>query len=217
MKTRNSEPGKDSNNTRKFCDTELGKPRLTAVAQAVSIALIASIAPGPLFAQDQPLDEIIVSATKRAESVMDVPIAITAMTGEAIREANLNDVKDLIQFTPGVSGNSKDSFIDFVSIRGIRTIDFGNGGDPSVSFYKNGLYQGRTGSVVSSLYDIERSEVLRGPQGFLYGRGSVHQGSAALEPGCGFSRFWPAWVCTSWSALPSPSEWQHRSLSCLLP
>ena len=173
MAATNSEPGKDSNNTRKFYDTGLGKPRPTAVAQAVSVALIASIAPGSLFAQDQPLDEIIVSATKRAESVMDVPIAITAMTGEAIREANLNDVKDLIQFTPGVSGNSKDSFIDFVSIRGIRTIDFGNGGDPSVSFYKNGLYQGRTGSVVSSLYDIERSEVLRGPQGFLYGRGSI--------------------------------------------
>ena len=137
------------------------------------MALIASVAPGPLLAQDLVLDEITVTATKRAESVMDVPLAITAMSGEYIREVNLNDVKDLIAFTPGITGNSKDSFLDFVSVRGIRTIDFGNGGDPSVSLYKNGLYQGRTGSAVSSLYDIERSEVLRGPQGFLFGRNSV--------------------------------------------
>ncbi len=149
------------------------QPQRSVVAQAVSVALIAGIAPGPLLAQDAALDEVIVTATKRAESVMDVPLAITAISGDFIREANLNDVKDLIQFTPGITGNSKDSFVDFVSVRGIRTIDFGNGGDPSVSFYKNGLYEGRTGSAVSSLYDMERSEVLRGPQGFLFGRNSV--------------------------------------------
>ena len=173
MAATNSGLGKSSNDTRKFYGTELGKPRPTAVAHAVSVALIASIAPGSLLAQDQPLDEVIVTATKRAESVMDVPLAISAMSGEAIREVNLNDIKDLIAFTPGITGNSKDSFIDFVSVRGIRTIDFGNGGDPSVGFYKNGLYQGRTGAVVSSLYDIERSEVLRGPQGFLFSRSAV--------------------------------------------
>jgi iron complex outermembrane receptor protein len=148
------------------------RPERTVLARAISIALIAAVVPGPLLAQEM-LDEITVTATKRAESVMDVPLAITAMSGEFIRETNLNDVKDLISFTPGITGNSKDSFLDFVSVRGIRTIDFGNGGDPSVSMYKNGLYQGRTGSAVSSLYDVERSEVLRGPQGFLFGRNSV--------------------------------------------
>jgi iron complex outermembrane recepter protein len=146
-------------------------PRRAALAQAVSLALVAGLSSQPL--QAQRLEEVIVTATKRAESVMDVPIAITAMSGNAIREVNLNDIKDLITFTPGVSGNSKDSFLDFVSIRGIRTIDFGNGGDPSVSLYKNSLYQGRNGSAVSSLYDVERAEVLRGPQGFLFGRNSV--------------------------------------------
>lgn len=149
------------------------RPKPSALAQAISAALIAGVASGPLLAQDSAIEEIIVTATKRAESLMDVPLAITAMSGETIRDINLNDVKDLISFTPGVTGNSKDSFLDFVSVRGIRTIDFGNGGDPSVSLYKNGLYQGRTGSAVSSLYDVDRSEVLRGPQGFLFGRNSV--------------------------------------------
>ncbi|MCH8134939.1 MAG: TonB-dependent receptor [Proteobacteria bacterium] len=149
------------------------KPQRTVLAQAISIALVAGIASSPLLAQESALEEIIVTATKRAESVMDVPLAITAMSGQFIMDANLNDVKDLIAFTPGITGNSKDSFLDFISVRGIRTIDFGNGGDPSVSFYKNGLYQGRTGSAVSSLYDIERAEILRGPQGFLFGRNSI--------------------------------------------
>jgi len=137
------------------------RPRQTIVAQAVSVALLAGAAAGPLFAQDLAIEEIIVTATKRAESVMDVPLAITAISGETIRDVNLNDIKDLIAFTPGITGNSKDSFLDFVSVRGIRTIDFGNGGDPSISL------------SVSSLYDIERAEVLRGPQGFLFGRNSV--------------------------------------------
>ncbi len=161
------EPGR----TAPCLDGRTNRPRRKAMAQAVSVAVLAGLSSGPL--QAQKLEEVIVTATKRAESVMDVPLAITAMSGNEIRAVNLNDVKDLITYTPGISGNSKDSFLDFVSVRGIRTIDFGNGGDPSVSLYKNGLYQGRTGSAVSSLYDIERAEVLRGPQGFLFGRNSV--------------------------------------------
>ena len=123
-------------------------PNKSSVAAAVSAALIIGGAPAPLRAQDLALDEIIVTATKRAESVMDVPLAIQAISGDFIREVNLNDVKDLTLFTPGVTGNSKDSFIDSVRVRGIVTNDFGNGGDPSIGMYKNGLYQGRTGSGV---------------------------------------------------------------------
>jgi iron complex outermembrane receptor protein len=143
------------------------------LAQAVSTAVIAGVASGPLLAQESELEEIVVTATKRQESIMDVPLAITALSGDFIREANLNDIKDLIAFTPGITGNSQDSFMDFVSVRGIRTIDFGNGGDPSVSMYRDGLYQGRTGPGIVSLFDVERAEVLRGPQGFLFGRNSV--------------------------------------------
>ena len=146
-------------------------PEKKAIAQAVSFALVAGAATAPLQAQE--LEEIVVTATKRAESVMDVPLAITAMSGEFLRQVNLDDVKDLIAFTPGITGNTKDSFMDFVSVRGIRTIDYGNGGDPSISIFKNGLYQGRNGSGVVSLYDIERAEILRGPQGFMFGRNSV--------------------------------------------
>lgn len=145
--------------------------RKQRLAAAVSAVALASVMPATVLAQQ--LEEVIVTATKRAESVMDVPLAITAISGQMIEEANLDNVKDLIAYTPGVTGNSKDSFIDFVSVRGILTNDFGIGGDPSVGLYKNNLYQGRNGAAVTSLYDIERAEVLRGPQGFLFGRGAI--------------------------------------------
>lgn len=141
------------------------------LAKAVSMALFAGTAAAPLSAQQ--LEEVVVTATKRAESVLDVSVAMTAITGAETRLLNLNDIKDLISYTPGVSGNSKDSFLDTVAVRGIRTNLFGNGADPSIGMYVNGLYQGRTGSGVSGLFDVERSEILRGPQGFLFARNAV--------------------------------------------
>ena len=141
------------------------------LAKAVYTAAIASAIATPASAQT--LEEVIVTATKRAESVQDVPLAITALSGDFVNQVNLDDVKDLVSFTPGVTGNSQDSFIDAISVRGIRTQDFGVGGDPSSAFFKNDLYEGRNGSAVTSLYDIERAEILRGPQGFLFGRNSI--------------------------------------------
>ena len=146
-----------------------GKHRVILVGSASLLALSSSFA-----AQAQiPDDEIIITATKRATSIQDTPLAITALSGDFVSDANLNDVKDLITYSPGVAGNSQDSFIDAVSIRGIRTQDFGVGGDPSVGFFKNGLYQGRNGAVVSTLYGVDRGEVLRGPQNFLFGRNAI--------------------------------------------
>ena len=142
MAAKNSQFSAQSNYSHHPKESDVARSQRTLLAQAVSTALIAGVASGPLLAQEPALEEIIVTATKRAESIMDVPLAITAISGEAIREINLNDVKDLIHLTPGIAGNSKDSFLDFVNVRGIRTIDFGNGGDPSVSLYKNGLYEG---------------------------------------------------------------------------
>ena len=144
--------------------------RKTLLARSISAAVLTSVA-GTGAAQD--IEEITVTATKREESIQDVPLAITALTGDFVRDVNLDDVKDLVSFTPGVSGNSTDGFIDGISVRGVRTQDFGVGGDPSAAFFKNNLYEGRNGAVVTSLYDIERAEILRGPQGFLFGRNAI--------------------------------------------
>lgn len=166
--------------------------RIKPVAGAVAAALAAT---SPwVSAENQGIEEIVVTATKRAESLTDVPVAITALSGDFTRDVNINDVKDLVSFTPGVSGNSQDSFIDAISVRGIRTQDFGVGGDPSTAFFKNELYEGRNGSAVTSLFDMERSEVLRGPQGFLFGRnsigGAVSVHTARAQLGDGISGYW---------------------------
>lgn len=119
------------------------------------------------------IDEVIVTAQRREESLQDVPVAIVAFDAAFQQRVNLDDAKDLIKFSPGFSGNSQDSFIDRVSVRGISTNDFGVGGDPSVGFFKNGFYQGRNGVAVTSNFDLERAEVARGPQGFLFGRNAI--------------------------------------------
>ncbi|GHF26187.1 TonB-dependent receptor [Kordiimonas sediminis] len=139
-------------------------------------ALAVSLSAGSALAQDETsltIEEVVVTAQKRAESVQDVPVAIAAFDASFTKRMNLDDVKDLVKFTPGFAGDSKDSFIDYVNIRGISTNDFGVGGDPSVGFFQNGLYQGRNGVVVSSMFDLERAEVLRGPQGFLFGKNAI--------------------------------------------
>lgn len=122
---------------------------------------------------DPSIEELIVTAQKREQKITDVPVAITAFTGDFQRARNLDDIKDLVKYTPGFSGDSKDSFIDFLNLRGISTNDFGVGGDPSIGVFKNNSFQGRNGVAVTSLFDVERAEVVRGPQGFLFGRNAI--------------------------------------------
>ena len=122
---------------------------------------------------EQTIEEVVVTAQKREQSLQDVPIAVSAFSGDMMKKANIEDVRGLTDVTPGFSGRTEDSFNDALSIRGISTNDFGIGGDPSAAFFKNNLYEGRNGAVVTSLYDLERAEILRGPQGFLYGRNAI--------------------------------------------
>ncbi|RLA00336.1 MAG: TonB-dependent receptor, partial [Gammaproteobacteria bacterium] len=150
--------------------------RKSSLAEAVSAAIIASVIATPVLAaeDDAKNDErIIVTATKSAEAIQEVPLAITSLSGEFMEEVHLDDIKDLIAYTPGITGNSTDSFLDSISIRGVRTDDYGAGGDLSNAVFKNDLYEGRTGSAVSTLFDMDRAEVVRGPQGFLFGRNAI--------------------------------------------
>lgn len=159
-----------------------GKPNLKfnlLTTGSIAVTALMTAHQGAAFAQEQAqeqesaIEQIMVTATKRLTSIQEVPLAITALSGDFTREVNINDMKDLITWTPGITGNTQDSFIDAVSVRGILTNDFGVGGDPSIGFFKNNLYQGRNGVVVTSLYDMERAEALRGPQGFLFGRSAI--------------------------------------------
>ncbi len=119
------------------------------------------------------LGEVIVTAQKRQQSLQDVPLSVSAFSGEFLQEARLGDIRGLVDFTPGFSGRTEDSFTDAMAMRGIATNDFGIGGDPSVAIFTDGVWAGRTGGVQTSFYDIERAEVVKGPQGTLFGRNAI--------------------------------------------
>lgn len=119
------------------------------------------------------LEEIVVTAQKRAESVDDVPITINAFAAEGVRELGAQNVNDLGTFIPGVETNVGDTSQASFTIRGISTNDFGSGSDPAVAVYVDGVYTGHGGSALVNFNDIDRVEVLKGPQGTLFGRNAA--------------------------------------------
>ncbi len=119
------------------------------------------------------LEEVIVTSQKREQTLKDVPISVTAFSEDMIADMRVEDVRGLVDFTPGFNGKTEDSFIDALGIRGIVTNDFGIGGDPSVAVFTDGVWSGRTGGVQMNFYDVQRAEVVKGPQATLFGRNAI--------------------------------------------
>ena len=118
------------------------------------------------------IEEVTVTAQMRAESLKDVPMSVSAFTGDTIKNSNLTDFKDLFAMTPGISGETTDSFFDAVSVRGVNNNSFGSGSDPALGVFLDGVYQSRTGAT-PSMFDLDRVEVVKGPQGTLFGRNTA--------------------------------------------
>ncbi len=119
------------------------------------------------------MEEVIVTAQKREESVQDVPIAITAFSGDAIQEMGATNVSDLGKATAGVEMNNNGALQPTYNIRGIQTSDFTVGSDPAVAIYVDGVYASRGAGAEVPFSDVERVEILKGPQGTLFGRNAT--------------------------------------------
>jgi iron complex outermembrane recepter protein len=122
------------------------------------------------------IEKITVTATKRAQVIYEVPVAISAFSGDALAEQGITDLTDVGKFVPnlnvtGFSAGHTSSANPF--IRGIGLQDHLITTDPGVSVYVDGVYLGRQVGQNWNLNNIERIEVLRGPQGTLYGRNSI--------------------------------------------
>ncbi|MCB1663372.1 MAG: TonB-dependent receptor [Pseudomonadales bacterium] len=117
------------------------------------------------------LEEIIVTAQKRAESLQDVPISVTTLAGVKMQQAGINKIEDLQQFVPNLQ-MTETGISTQVYIRGIGT---GNsqGFEQSVGQYIDGIYYGRQQLIRAPFLDLERVEVLRGPQSILFGKNSI--------------------------------------------
>ncbi len=124
---------------------------------------------GDAEAADQ--GEIIVTATRRSQQLSDVPLAISAISNEALQNSGVTDLRALNQLAPSLIVSGATSESNFTArIRGIGTVGENPGLESSVALFIDGVYRSRTGVGLSELGEVERIEVLRGPQGTLFGR-----------------------------------------------
>jgi outer membrane receptor protein involved in Fe transport len=115
--------------------------------------------------------EIIVTATRRAEGLSKIPIAVTAVTMEQLRNSGGNDIRQIAQLAPSLLVSSATNEANGAArIRGIGTVGENPGLESSVAVFIDGVYRSRTGVGLTDLGELERIEVLRGPQGTLFGR-----------------------------------------------
>jgi len=120
------------------------------------------------------IEEMLVTASKRAETLQSVPISMTALGGETLRDAGVTTFNEIQNFVPNLEIIPvTDTRSTSIRIRGIGSVGSNAGIDPSVGVFIDGVYQGRAGMSVGDLLDIERVEVLRGPQGTLYGKNTA--------------------------------------------
>ena len=124
------------------------------------------------FAQDQEIDEILVTATKRATSVQDVPISVTVVSPAQLENQGVASIKDLSSVASGFNIQSSQSETQGTSIRirGVGTTGNNIGLESAVGVFIDGVYQSRPGVALGELTDIASLELLRGPQGTLFGR-----------------------------------------------
>ncbi len=144
------------------------KPALLGTASALVFAM--SGASAPAFAQDV----IVVTAQKREQSILDVPAAVSAVSAEQLENAGVSRLEDLASSFPNVYLNTDNSLrTTTITIRGISSNPNNPGVDQGVGVFVDGVYQSRPTTINTNVYDLERVEVIRGPQGALYGKNTI--------------------------------------------
>ena len=151
---------------------------IRALIGTASSALVVALSTSAIAQNSQAgaedLGEIVVTAQKSTESIYKVPLAITAISGDALLDQGVMAVKDLTSVAPNVQIHTigVDSFVG-VTIRGISNGSYTPDANPAVSTYVDGIYVGLPVGFAGEMYDLERLEILRGPQGTLYGRNAT--------------------------------------------
>jgi iron complex outermembrane recepter protein len=169
----------------------------TAAALQSNPACAQAAANAEATTQPEALEEIIVTAQRRSENLEKTPLAITALSADTLEMRGISTADDLNQLVPGLAV-SRTGISAQIGIRGVVSTNDTEVGDPAVAFNVDGVYLARSRGALAALFDVSRIEILRGPQGTLYGRnataGSINvitnkpdlekvSGSASIEYG----------------------------------
>lgn len=141
---------------------------------ASSAADTAQAAPAAGPSQGGGLNDIIVTAQKRSENIQSVPVSIVAVSGDALVRAGINNLNELQHLAPGLNIATVGSgFVSYTYIRGGGTNQIDAGSDPSVAFFVDESYIGGTAGLQFDMFDVDHVEVLKGPQGTIFGRNAA--------------------------------------------
>jgi outer membrane receptor protein involved in Fe transport len=143
----------------------------TTAMAGVLAGLFASAAYAQDDAENRQIDEIVVTAQKREQRLQDVPITVTSVSGELMKDAGVRDIRDLTVLTPGltVTSTSNETVVT-ARVRGVGTVGDNPGLESSVGVVIDGVYRPRNGVSFGDLGQVDRIEVLKGPQGTLFGK-----------------------------------------------
>jgi iron complex outermembrane recepter protein len=122
---------------------------------------------------DDFIQDIIVTARKKEERLQDVPVAISALSGDSLHQSGTVDIKAVASLSPGVFYRAADRRVPSLYIRGFGTRSFTDEADSSIGTFVDGVYIARFSSALQEMFDVERVEVLKGPQGTLFGRNTI--------------------------------------------
>lgn len=138
---------------------------------AVTLDAAAAFAAQPPAGGETAVDELVVTARRREESVQDVPMSVSVIGGERLQRSGLDNMRDVGSLFAGVSFNDSNGSGGEFSIRGLTSA--GSGSDTSIGLYVDEVFVGDEGAMSQRLYDLRNFQILRGPQGTLFGRNTV--------------------------------------------
>ncbi len=177
-------------------------PPLNTLSAAIAAAGLLTIAAPSIAQQSTELPEVTVTAQKRLQSSSKVPVALSVVDGDDLKSKGVATIANVTDLVPNVQIGMGNANGMEITIRGIGSADNTERGDPQTAFHIDGIYIGRPQGAGATFFDIERVEVLRGPQGTLYGR-NANAGAINVisrKPGSKFEGAVSAEV-GDWSAL----------------